>query len=69
MQDQDRMPDASTLRRWSAGLDRSQPEVSFQDQTFARLAHWLQYAPADRHAEPLFSRLPPILQVLWPLRL
>ncbi len=36
-----RVPDPSTVRRWSRSLDRSQPAASFRRQTFARLAHWL----------------------------
>jgi hypothetical protein len=63
------VPDPSTLRRWSGGLDPSQPAASFRCQTFARLAHWLgRGAPADPQPEPL-SRLTPVLQLLWPLRL
>jgi hypothetical protein len=36
LKDPDRVPDPSTLRRWSVGLDRSQPASSFRRQTFAR---------------------------------
>jgi len=69
LKDPDRVPDPSTLRRWSGGLDRSQPAASFRRQTFARLVHWLgRGAPADPQSEPL-SWLTPVLQVLWPLRL
>ena len=69
LKDPNRVPDASTLRRWSCGLDRSQPAASFRGQTFARLARWLRRdAPAEPQAEPL-PLLTPILQVLWPLRL
>jgi hypothetical protein len=69
LKDPDRVPDPSTLRRWSDGLDRSQPAASFRRRTFARLAHWLgRDAPADPQAEPL-SGVTPVLQVLWPLRL
>jgi len=69
LKDPDRVPDPSTLRRWSGGLDRSQPAASFRRQTFARLAHWLgRGAPAEHQTEPL-SGLSPFLQVLWPLRL
>jgi Domain of unknown function (DUF6431) len=39
LKDPDRAPDPSTLRRWSSGLDRSQPAVSFLRQTLARVAH------------------------------
>ena len=69
LKDPDRVPDPSTLRRWSGGVDRSQPAASFRRQTFARLAHWLgRAAPSDPQPEPL-SGLTPFLQVLWPLRL
>jgi len=66
--DPDRVPDSSTLRRWSSGLDRSQPGLSFLRQTLARVAHWLARGdPADPEAGPL-SGLIPVLQILWPLR-
>jgi transposase-like protein len=41
LKDPDRVPDPSTLRRWSSGLDRSQPAAPFRCQTLARLAYWL----------------------------
>ena len=63
------MPDPSTLRRWSSGLDSSQPALSFLRQTLARVTHWLACGdPADYEAGPL-SWLNPVLQILWPLRL
>jgi hypothetical protein len=69
LKDPDRVPDPSTVRRWSRGMDRSQPAASFRRQTIARLAHWLGCrAPADPQPEPL-SGLGRFLQVLWPLRL
>jgi len=69
LKDPDRVPDPSTLRRWSRGLDPSQPAASFRRQTLARVAHWLgRSAPAHPRARPL-SGLTPVLQVLWPLRL
>ena len=69
LKDPDRVPDASTFRRWSGDLDPWQPAVSFRRQTLARLTHWLgRGVPADPQAEPL-SGLTPVLQVLWPLRL
>jgi hypothetical protein len=69
LKDPDRVPDPSTLRRWSGDLDRSQPAASFRRQTFARLAYWLGCdAWPDPQAEPV-SGLTTILQVLWPLRL
>jgi len=69
LKDPDRLPDPSTLHRWSSGLDRSQPAASFRRQTLARVAHWLGLGDqADPPAAPL-SGLTPVLQVLWPLRL
>ena len=70
LKDLDRVPDPSTLRRWSGGLDCSRPADSFRSQTFARLAHWLGYGGAPIHPQPKpLSGLTRILQVLWPLRL
>jgi len=67
LKDPDRLPDPSTLRRWSGGLDRSQLVASFRRQTLARVAHWLRRgAPAEPQAKPL-SGLIPVQQVLWPL--
>ena len=69
LKDPDRAPDPSTVRRWSSGLDRSQPALSFLRQTLARLALWLR---CDDHTDPQtgpLSGLTPVLQVLWPLRL
>jgi hypothetical protein len=63
------VPDSSTLRRWSSGLDRSQPALSFLRQTLARMTHWRVHGdPADHQAGPL-SGLIPVLQILWPLRI
>ena len=69
LKDPDRVPDPCTLRRWSSGLDPSQPARSFLRRTLARLAPWLaRGSQADPDAGPL-SELTPVLQVLWPLRL
>ena len=69
LKDPNRVPDPSTLRRWSSGLDGSQPAASFRRQTFARVARWLRRgAPANPQIGPL-PGLTPVLQVLWPLRL
>ena len=69
LKDPNQLPDPSTLRRWSIGLDRLQPAASFRRQTFARVARWLRRdAPADPQIGPL-PGLTPVLQVLWPLRL
>ena len=69
LKDPDRLPDPSTLRRWSSGLDRSQPAASFLRRTLACVVQWLaRGGQADPEAWPL-SVLTPVLQVLWPLRL
>jgi hypothetical protein len=69
LKDPDRLPDPSTVRRWSSGLDRSQPAASFLRRTFACVVHWLARGDqADPNAWAL-SVLTPVLQVLWPLRL
>jgi hypothetical protein len=69
LKDPDRLPDPSTLRRWSSGLDRSQPAASFLRRILACVVHWLaRGGQVDPEAWPL-SVLTPVLQVLWPLRL
>ena len=65
--DPNRVPDPSTLRRWAHGLDPAQPARSFLCQVLACAAHWL--ARDDPAADQALSRLTPVLQVLWPLRL
>ena len=69
LKDSNRVPDPSTLRRWSNGLDRSQLVLSFLRQTLARIAYWR--GRRDRRAdEACFVRwLAPVLQILGPLRL
>jgi len=68
LKDPNRVPDASTLRRWSRGLDQSQLALSFLRQTIARIAYWLRCR--DRlDDEACFVRwLTPVLQILRPLR-
>jgi hypothetical protein len=69
LKNSNRLPDPSTLRRWSSGLDLSQLALSFARQTIARVSHWLTRGdPANHEAGPL-SWLTPVLPVLWPLRL
>jgi hypothetical protein len=68
LKDPDRVPDPSTLRRWSVGLDRSQAASSFRRQTFARLAHWLGRGDSADPQAGLLGALAPVLQILWPLR-
>jgi hypothetical protein len=69
LKDPDRLPDASTVRRWSSGLDCSQLAVSFLRQTISRVTHWLVRGDqALDRAGPL-SWITPVLEILWPLRL
>jgi len=69
LKDSNRVPDPSTVRRWSKGLDRSQLALSFLRQTVARVAHWLVRGDQADHDAWLLSWLIPVLQTLWPLRL
>lgn len=69
LKDSDRLPDASTVRRWSRGLDSSEPEASFVRQTMHCVAHWLE---RDHDGEPKATPLTWItssVEILWPLRL
>ncbi len=69
LKDADRLPDPSTVRRWSSGLDCAQLALSFLSQTVSRVAHWLTRSrQADSEAGPL-RWIIPVLQNLWPLRL
>ena len=69
LKDADRVPDASTVRRWSKGLDSSQLAVSFVRQTMACVSGWLARGNhSDLRPEPL-PWMVSALEVLWPLRL
>ena len=69
LKDADRVPDASTVRRWSSGLDSSQPEASFLRQAVARIVQWLKRGhQPDAQVRPL-PWMVSALEVLWPLRL
>lgn len=61
LKDPDRVPDTSTVRRWSSGLDSSEPAASFLRVTVARVSQWQKRGP--------LSWMVPALEVLWPLRL
>jgi hypothetical protein len=69
LKDSNRVPDSSTLRRWSSGLDHSQLPLSFLRQTLARVAHWLARCDPADHEAGLLSWLTPVLQIPRPLRL
>lgn len=65
----DRLPDASTVRRWSKGLDGTRLADSFLGQTIDRVARWLRHEKQeDRKAMPL-PWMVTVLEVLRPLRL
>ena len=69
LKDADRVPDASTIRRWWKGLDSFQPAVSFVRQTMACVTGWLgRGTQRDLRPEPL-PWMVSVLEVLWPLRL
>jgi len=69
LQDPDLLPDPSTVRRWSSGLDPSQLALSILSQIVTRVAHWLvrSHQSVDETG-PLFW-ITPVLQNLCPLRL
>ena len=69
LQDSNRVPDPSTVRRWAHDLDSSQSALSFLRQTVARLVHWLTCGDQAAHGARFLSWLTPVLQVWWPLRL
>jgi hypothetical protein len=69
LKNSNRLPDPSTLRRWSSGLDLSQLALSFARQTIARIAHWLERGDQANHEAGPLSWLTPVLPILWPLRL
>jgi len=63
------LPDTSTVRRWSTGVEFTQPALSFLSQTVACVTHWLSRGrQVLSQAGPLFWMVP-ALEVLWPLRL
>jgi hypothetical protein len=66
--DADRVPDSSTVRRWSKDLDCSQPAISFLRHTMSRVAQWLERGnPGAQKAAPL-PWIISALEVLWPMR-
>jgi hypothetical protein len=69
LKDPNRVPDASTLRRWACGLDPIQPAASLRRQTLTLLARWLRGDARTERQTEASRLLTPILQVLRPLRL
>ena len=68
LKDADRLPDSSTVRRWSQGVDESQPALSFLRKTAARAAQWLESAYSHQDGTTFLSWLTPVLEVLCPMR-
>jgi hypothetical protein len=66
--DADRVPDPSTVRRWSQGADEAQPIRSFVLKTAARAAQWLKSAHSYQNEAEFLSWLTPVLQVICPMR-
>lgn len=66
--DADRVPDSSTMRRWSQDVDKSQPIYSFVRKTAARAARWLESTPSHQARVEFLSWLTPLLEVLCPMR-
>jgi hypothetical protein len=67
--DSHRVPDSSTLRRWSNGLDASEPALAFLRQTEARVAYRLGSGDRADDEAWFLSWLTPLRQILLPLRL
>ena len=64
----DRLPDASTVRRWSQGVDESQPIPSFVRKVTARVAPWLESAASHQDQAKFLSWLTPGIEILFPMR-
>jgi hypothetical protein len=69
LQDPDRLPDPSTVRRWANDLDCSQSVSSVLSQTATCVAHWLGCSHQAPDETGLFFWITPVLQHLYPLRL
>jgi hypothetical protein len=69
LKDADQLPDPSTVRRWSTGVEFPQLALFLFSQIVARVTHWLSRGRQDLdHVGPLYW-ITPALEVLWPLRL
>ena len=66
--DADRVPDSSTVRRWSQGVDESQLIPSFVRKTGARVAQWLESVHSHQDKAGVLSGLTPVLEILCPMR-
>jgi hypothetical protein len=67
--DSDCQPDPSTVRRWSTGLDRSQPAHSFVRQTVAQVARWMAVSKQPQDEATVRRWIAPVIETLLPLRL
>ena len=65
----DRLPDASTVRRWSSGEDDSPSAGSFLREMLARVAQSLAFTDSRQDGAAFLSWLTPVLELLRPLRL
>jgi hypothetical protein len=66
--DAERVPDSSTVRRWSQGVDESQPIHSFARKTTAHVTQGLGSAQSHQDKAEFLSWLTPVLEVLCPMR-
>ena len=69
LKDPDRLPDPSTVRRWSGGMEPTQLALSFLSQTVSRMTDWLARGRQVLGQTGPLSWIAPALEVLWPLRL
>ena len=65
----DRLPDASTVRRWSSGVDDSHNAGSFLRHVMVRVAQRLTFTDSRQDEAAFLSWLTPVLELLRPLRL
>jgi hypothetical protein len=68
LKDADRVPDSSTMRRWSQGVDESQPIPWFARKTAVCVAPWLESVQSHPDEAGFLSWLTPVLEVLCPMR-
>ena len=68
LKDSDRVPDPSTLRRWSNGVECSQLVLSFLRQTLARIAYWRGRRDWRDDEACFVGWLTPVLRILRPRR-
>jgi hypothetical protein len=65
----DRLPDASTVRRWSSGVDDSPSAGSFLHHMLVRVAQRLALIDLRQDEAAFLSWLTPVLELFRPLRL